>query len=96
MKISIATISFNSEITTSDTLRSIYLQKHKNIENIVMERGSSGNTLDVIKEKGEHISRVISERDDGIYDAMNKGLSVANGDVVVFLNANAFSELRYS
>jgi glycosyltransferase len=88
MKITIITVAFNSQNTIADTLRSVAMQSHANIEHIVIDGLSEDNTLEVLREHGEHVHTVVSERDSGIYDAMNKGLRLASGDLVGFLNAD--------
>ena len=71
-------------------LRSVCEQTYKNIEHIIIDGGSTDRTLDVVATKGAHVAKLVSERDDGIYDAMNKGIRLATGEVVVFLNADDF------
>jgi glycosyltransferase involved in cell wall biosynthesis len=88
MKISIVTVAFNAAHTIADTLASVAAQTHPDIEHIVVDGASTDATLDVIKRQGGHVARLISEPDKGIYDAMNKGLRVATGDVIGFLNAD--------
>ncbi len=90
MKISVITPCFNSETTIRDTIESVLSQDYSDIEYIIVDGGSKDDTLSIIKEYGDRISKVISERDEGIYDAMNKGISVASGDVVAILNSDDF------
>ncbi len=90
MKISVITVCFNSAGTIAHTLRSVREQTHSDVEHIVIDGGSSDGTLEVVAAEGWHLSKVVSEKDDGIYDAMNKGVQLATGDVVVFLNADDF------
>ena len=90
MKISIITVSYNSALTICDSLRSVRYQNYKNIEHIVIDGGSTDNTLEVVKTEGQHVVRLVSEKDKGIYDAMNKGIQLATGNVVAFLNADDF------
>lgn len=90
MKISIITVCFNSAETIAHALRSVREQTHGDIEHIVVDGGSTDDTLAVVAAEGQHLSKVVSEKDDGIYDAMNKGVQLATGDVVVFLNADDF------
>lgn len=85
--VSIITVVFNAEETIADTLRSVSLQRYTNIEHIVIDGASTDKTLSVIK-RYPHVAKVISEPDEGIYDAMNKGLSLASGEVVALLNAD--------
>jgi glycosyltransferase len=88
MKISIITVCFNSAATIADTMRSVAEQSHGATEHIVVDGLSGDNTLDVVQKFASPRTRVISEPDRGIYDAMNKGLTLATGDVVGFLNAD--------
>ena len=88
MKLSIITVSYNSAATIGDTLRSVAAQTHPDIEHIVVDGDSTDATLDVVRAEGRHLARVLSEPDRGIYDAMNKGLRLASGDFVGFLNAD--------
>jgi len=89
-KISIITVSFNSVFTIRDTIESILRQDYDNLEYIIIDAGSKDGTLDIIKEYEEYISYFISEADNGIYDAMNKGIAVATGDVIGILNSDDF------
>ncbi|WP_068322672.1 glycosyltransferase family 2 protein [Polynucleobacter yangtzensis] len=87
-KISIITVSFNSAETIANTLRSVKSQKYCNYEHIVIDGGSKDETLAIIQLNGQHLARVVSEPDKGIYDAMNKGLAIATGELVGFLNSD--------
>ena len=86
MKISIITICFNAENTIFNSLNSVFSQSHKNIEHIIVDGGSKDNTIKICKDFN-HISKIVSEPDKGIYDAFNKGLKLATGDLVGFLNS---------
>lgn len=93
MKISVITVTFNSSKTVRDTIESVFLQTHKDIEYIIIDGGSKDNTIDIVREyetryKGQ--LRWISEYDHGIYDAMNKGIAIATGDIVGILNSDDF------
>ncbi|MFA5421145.1 MAG: glycosyltransferase family 2 protein [Patescibacteria group bacterium] len=89
MKISIITPTYNSEKTISDTLDSVLSQEYKNVEHIIIDGLSSDNTLNIIREYQEESEiRLISEKDSGIYDAMNKGVSLSSGDIVGILNSD--------
>lgn len=93
MKISIITATFNSEGTIRDTLDSVLSQTHKDYEYIVVDGASKDNTIAIIKEYEplfEGRMKYISEKDNGIYDAMNKGIRMATGDVVGILNSDDF------
>ena len=88
MRISIITVAFNAARTIADTLESVAAQTHPEIEHIVVDGASTDSTLEIIESHRKHISRLISEPDQGIYDAMNKGLASATGEVIGFLNAD--------
>lgn len=90
MKISIITVCYNSATTIAKTLRSVREQTHDETEHIIVDGGSRDNTLAVVASEGAHVVTVVSERDGGIYDAMNKGIRLATGEVVAFLNADDF------
>ena len=88
MKVSIITVCFNSAETIEDTIRSILSQDYKDIEYIVVDGGSTDGTLEIIKRYRHKIAKVISEPDNGIYDAMNKGFRSSNGSIVAALNGD--------
>lgn len=88
MKISIITVVFNSEETIEDTILSVSSQFYRNIEHIIIDGGSTDGTLLIINKHRDKISTYISEPDYGIYDAMNKGLRLATGDVIGILNSD--------
>ncbi len=88
MKISVITVCFNSEKTIGDTIRSVVTQTHGDIEYIVVDGGSSDGTGEIVHSFGEDIARFVSEPDNGLYDAMNKGLAMATGDMVGFLHSD--------
>lgn len=88
MKISIITVCFNAKDTIEKTFLSVFNQTYKDVELIVIDAASEDGTLEVINKYKSKISHFVSEPDNGIYDAMNKGLSFANGDFILFLNAN--------
>jgi len=90
MKISIITVVLNNVNTIVDTINSVLCQKYKNIEYIIIDGGSTDGTLSLLKSRRHQLSALVSEPDRGIYDAMNKGLKLANGDVIGFLNADDF------
>lgn len=92
MKVSIITVCFNSAATIRDTIESVLSQSYSDIEYIVVDGASTDGTVDVIREYEASISRIISEPDSGIYDAMNKGLASAAGDIVGILNSDDFFE----
>lgn len=88
MKVSIITATYNSAKTISDTLRSLEEQTYQDIEYIIIDGASKDNTLEVIQSHCSKVSTVISEKDNGIYDALNKGIEAATGDVVGFLHSD--------
>ena len=87
MKISIITIAYNAAKTIKKTLASVAAQSYKDIEHILIDGNSTDETL-AICAQFPHLSKVISEPDKGVYDAFNKGLRLATGEVVGFLNAD--------
>ncbi|MHA4808325.1 glycosyltransferase family 2 protein [Flavitalea flava] len=87
MKISIITATYNSAATLNDTLVCIQGQDHPDIEHIIVDGRSTDDTLAIIR-GFPHITKVVSEKDKGIYDAMNKGISLATGEVVGILNSD--------
>ncbi len=90
MKISVITACYNSAKTIKHTLASVATQTHADLEHIIIDGGSTDDTLAVIAEHGKHIAKLLSEKDNGIYDAMNKGIELATGDVIAFLNADDY------
>jgi len=91
MKFSIITVCFNSSATITNTIESVLMQTYKDIEYIIIDGCSTDRTLDIIKEyepKFNGKMRWISEKDNGLYDAMNKGFSVATGDVIGLINSD--------
>jgi len=88
MKISVITVVFNAEQTIGDALKSVAAQSHPDVEHIVIDGASTDNTLAVIKQHAGNIAQFVSEPDTGIYDAMNKGIKLATGDVIGLLNAD--------
>ncbi|MDO6440377.1 glycosyltransferase family 2 protein [Cyclobacterium sp. 1_MG-2023] len=90
MKISLITVTYNSAKTLQDTISSVAQQEYPDIEYIVVDGNSKDNTVDIIKENESTVSNWVSERDKGMYDAMNKGIKMATGDVVGILNSDDF------
>lgn len=89
MKISVITATYNSAATVRDTLSCIAGQTHTDVEHIIVDGLSKDSTLEIVKEF-PHIARVESGKDNGIYDAMNKGVQLATGDVIGILNSDDF------
>lgn len=90
MKVSIITISYNSAATIEATIQSVVKQSYSNIEYIIVDGGSSDDTLSIVERYKSHVATFISEKDNGIYDAMNKGVSLATGDIIGILNSDDF------
>jgi len=88
IRISVVTVCFNSAETIADTLRSVAEQTYTDVEHIIVDGGSSDATLTIVDAHRRGLARVISEPDRGPYDAMNKGIAAASGEVVGFLNAD--------
>ena len=86
-KFSIITVTYNAEAVLDDTIQSVVAQTYKEIEYIIVDGGSKDKTLEIAKRYAEKLSVIISEPDKGLYDAMNKGIRLATGDYVCFLNA---------
>ncbi len=90
MKVSIITITYNSELTLRDTIDSVVSQTYNNIEYIIIDGGSKDNTLNIVKSYEGKIAKVISEKDNGLYDALNKGIQLATGDVIGLIHSDDF------
>jgi len=86
-KLSIITIVYNNVRDIERTIQSVINQTYKKIEYIVIDGASTDGTLDVVNQYQDHISKIVSEPDKGIYDAMNKGLALATGDYILFMNS---------
>ena len=86
-KFSVITVCFNCASMIERTLKSVADQTDADFEYIVVDGGSTDGTLDIIKRHSNTISNLVSEPDRGIYDAMNKGVKLASGDLVIFMNA---------
>jgi len=87
LKISIITISFNSENFISETFKSVKNQSYNQYEYLLIDGGSNDRTLTIAKEQ-DHISKIVSEPDNGIYDAINKGIKNSTGEIIGFLNSD--------
>ncbi|MAC83426.1 MAG: glycosyl transferase [Arcobacter sp.] len=88
MKISIITVVWNNKETIKDAINSVLNQTYKNIEYIVVDGASTDGTIEIVKSYEDKITKFISESDKGLYDAMNKGLILATGDVIGILNSD--------
>ncbi|MBB3700969.1 glycosyltransferase [Flammeovirga yaeyamensis] len=90
MKISIITASYNNKLTLEQTINSVLSQDYSNIEYIIVDGGSKDGTVKLVESYGRKIQQFISEPDKGIYDALNKGVKMATGDVVGFMHSDDF------
>lgn len=88
--VSVITVVLNNKDTIAYAMRSVFEQTCKNIEYIIIDGGSKDGTLDIITNYSSDIFNFFSEPDNGIYDAMNKGLRLASGEIIGFLNADDF------
>jgi glycosyltransferase involved in cell wall biosynthesis len=88
MKVSIITVSYNSAATIADTIHSVLSQDYPDLEYLIIDGSSKDHTLEIVSGFGNRISKLISEPDEGIYDAMNKGIALATGDVIGILNSD--------
>ena len=87
-KVSIITVVYNASKTIEQTIRSVLNQTYPNIEYIVIDGGSTDGTVDIIRKFLEKIDIFVSEKDDGLYDAMNKGIKLASGEIIGILNSD--------
>jgi len=90
LKISIITVVWNNKETIKDAIDSVLSQTYKDIEYIIVDGASADGTVEIVQSYGDKITKFISEPDNGLYDAMNKGLSCATGDIVGILNSDDF------
>lgn len=90
MKISIITVCYNSEKTLEDCIKSVVNQSHTNLEYILIDGQSTDGTMAIIHSFDNKISKVVSEKDKGMYDAINKGIGLATGDIIGILNSDDF------
>jgi glycosyltransferase involved in cell wall biosynthesis len=88
IKISVITVCKNAENTIEETLKSVYKQTYPNIEYIIKDGISTDSTLNIVKKYDRYVSKIISDKDKSIYDAMNIALRYASGDYIFFLNAD--------
>lgn len=90
MKVSIITVVYNNKETINHAIQSVLNQNYSDIEYIIIDGGSTDGTVDIIKDYKKQINKFISEPDRGIYDAMNKGIKWAEGDIIGILNSDDF------
>lgn len=90
LKVSVITVCFNSSETIENTIQSVVSQNYTNIEYIIVDGLSKDATMEIINRYKNKISKVISEKDNGIYDAINKGIGLASGEIIAILHADDF------
>lgn len=90
LKVSVITVCYNSSETIENTIQSVVSQNYSNIEYIIVDGLSTDDTLKIVDKYKKNIARIISEKDDGIYDAINKGIAVATGSFIAILHADDF------
>ncbi|MFM2429986.1 MAG: hypothetical protein RLZZ511_1199 [Cyanobacteriota bacterium] len=90
LKVSIVTSTYNSDSTVQDTIESVLAQDYPDVEYIIVDGASRDRTIEIVQSYGNKISKFISEPDQGMYDAMNKGITMSTGDVVGILNSDDF------
>ncbi|MGB0402642.1 MAG: glycosyltransferase family 2 protein [Salibacteraceae bacterium] len=91
MKVSIITVCFNAQDTIEETIQSVVSQTYGDVEYLIVDGGSNDSTVEIAqKYLNEGVSKVFSEKDEGIYDGMNKGINLATGDLIGILNADDF------
>lgn len=88
MKVSIITSVYNNRDTIAEAIESVLSQTYDNIEYIIVDGGSNDGTVEIVRSYGYRITKFVSERDRGIYDGLNKGVSLATGDVIAFLHSD--------
>jgi glycosyltransferase involved in cell wall biosynthesis len=90
LKVSIITVTFNSEATLEETILSVMSQDYSDIEFILIDGGSTDGTLEIAAKYSHRIAKLISEKDKGLYDALNKGIAYSEGDIIGILHSDDF------
>jgi glycosyltransferase len=90
LKVSIITVCFNSSKTIEDTIKSVLSQSYTDIEYIIIDGLSTDNTLEIVNKYKDQITTIVSEKDNGLYDAINKGIELATGDIIANINSDDF------
>lgn len=90
MKVSLITVTYNSAKTLQHTIGSVAIQNHSDIEYIIVDGASKDETVKLIKSNSKTVSKWLSEPDKGLYDAMNKGIKMASGDIIGIINSDDF------
>lgn len=90
LKVSVITVCYNSAETIESTINSVINQNYVNIEYIIVDGKSTDDTLKIVEKHKSKISKLLSEKDDGIYYAINKGIALASGDIIAILHADDF------
>lgn len=92
--VSIITVCYNSEKSIKKTIKSVLNQTYDNIEYIIIDGGSTDNTLSIIDDFNNSNIKLVSEKDNGIYDAMNKGINIASGEIIGIINSDDWYEMN--
>jgi glycosyltransferase involved in cell wall biosynthesis len=87
-KVSVITVCYNAETFIENAIKSVISQTYGNIEYIIVDGNSTDGTMDIVSRYKGKIAKAVSERDNGIYDAMNKGIKMSSGDIIYFLGAD--------
>ena len=87
-KISVITVCYNSAGTIAETIESVLSQDYPNLEYIIVDGVSTDGTLEIVRSFGSKITKIVSEPDKGLYDAMNKGIGLATGDIIGIINSD--------
>ncbi len=90
MKVSIITVTYNSAKTIEQTIQSVLMQDYPEIEYLIIDGQSKDDTLKIVQSHTNKIAKIVSEKDEGLYDALNKGISLASGDIIGFIHSDDF------